>query len=459
MERRKSSEKVPGRVKYTFAFGALGKDLIYGMIATFSMIYFTDILKVSPAFIGIVFFVAKLWDAFNDLFMGMLVDNTRTRWGKFVPWLVAGTLINSVIFVLLFTDFHLSGNALCVFVAVIYVAWGMTYTIMDIPYWSIIPNLTSDPREREVVSVLPRIFASLGQSLIIAGFGVQIIGALGGGYIGYHRFAIFIAGMFIFTIGVAVFNLKVKDGGNVPSEKISFRGVFSIIKQNDQLKAAVGLILLYNVGIQFIMGVAVYYFTYVCGNAGMLSAFMISASIAEVVGLIIFPKVAARLSRKISFLLACILPFVGLVLLLAVGFVCPQNIVLTAIAGIIVKMGTGLELGCATVFLSDVVDYGEYKLGTRNESVVFSLQTLIVKFTAALTSLFIGFALQQTGYIPNSPDQSLLTMNSIRVLMCAVPAVSMLVAYVVYKKAYKLNDSFMKNVIETIQERRFKAEA
>ena len=157
------------------------------MMATFAMIYFTDVLKVSPGFVGIVFFVAKLWDAFNDLFMGMIVDNTRSRFGKFVPWLVIGTLVNSVVFVVLFTDFKLTGTSLCIFVAVIYVLWGMTYTIMDIPYWSVIPNLTSDPHEREVVSVLPRIFASIGQSLVIAGFGVQIIAALGGGYIGYHR--------------------------------------------------------------------------------------------------------------------------------------------------------------------------------------------------------------------------------------------------------------------------------
>lgn len=86
--------KIPGRIKYTFALGALGKDMIYGMIATFSMIYFTDIIKVNPVFIGIMFFVAKLWDAFNDLFMGMIVDNTRSRWGKFIPWLVIGTLVN-----------------------------------------------------------------------------------------------------------------------------------------------------------------------------------------------------------------------------------------------------------------------------------------------------------------------------------------------------------------------------
>ena len=213
--------KVPGKVKYTFAFGALGKDMIYGMIATFSMIYFTDIIKVAPAFIGIMFFSAKIWDAFNDLFMGMLVDNTRSRFGKFIPWLTVGTLINAFVFIILFTDFHLSGIGLCVFAAVAYVLWGMTYTIMDIPYWSIVPNLTSDPHEREKVSVLPRIFASIGQSLIIAGFGVQIIKGLGGGYTGYHRFALIIAATFIFTIAVTVINLPKKQVGKKAEKVLS----------------------------------------------------------------------------------------------------------------------------------------------------------------------------------------------------------------------------------------------
>lgn len=434
--------KIPGRVKYTFAFGALGKDLIYGMIATFSMIYFTDILKVAPAFIGSMFFAAKIWDAFNDLFMGMVVDNTRSRFGKFVPWLVIGTLINAFVFVTVFTDFHLKGVGLCVFATVVYILWGMTYTIMDIPYWSIIPNLTADPEEREKVSVLPRVFASIGQSLIIAGFGVQIIKGLGGDYTGYHRFALIIAATFIFTMAVCVFNLPKVQTADQKKEKMKFKDIFTVIKQNDQLRWAVALILLYNVGIQFIMGVATYYFSYVCNHAEMLAFFMISASVAEVVGLLIFPKVTKLLSRKKAFLLACILPAVGLMLLLAVGIVCPTNAVLTAIAGIIVKTGTGLELGCATVFLADVVDYGEYKMGTRNEGVIFSLQTLIVKFTSALTSLAIGFALELTGYVPNAV-QSIGTQNSIRVLMCVIPAVGMLLAYVVYKKKYKLNDELM----------------
>ena len=419
--------KIPGKVKYSFAFGALGKDLIYGMIATFSMIYFTDIIKVAPAFIGTMFFVAKIWDAFNDLFMGMVVDNTRSRFGKFVPWLVIGTLINAFVFVIVFTDFHLSGISLCVFASVVYVLWGMTYTIMDIPYWSVIPNLTSDPEEREKVSVLPRIFASIGQSLIIAGFGVQIIKGLGGNYTGYHRFALIIAATFIFTMAVCVLNLPKIQHNVEKKEKMKFKDIF-------------------NVAIQAIMGVATYYFSYVCNNAGMLSAFMISASVAEVVGLLIFPKVTKILSREKAFFVACVLPPIGLILLLIVGIVCPNNIALTAIAGIVVKTGTGLELGCATVFLADVVDYGEYVLGNRNEGVVFSLQTLIVKLTAAFTALAIGFVLELTGYVPNAV-QSLATQNSIRVLMCVVPTIGVILAYVVYKSKYKLNDAFMKKVV------------
>lgn len=448
--------KIPARIKYTFAFGALGKDMIYGMIATFSMIYFTDILKVNPAFIGIMFFVAKIWDAFNDLFMGMVVDNTRTRWGKFIPWLVIGTLVNSVNFIILFTDFHLSGVGLCVFATVVYILWGMTYTLMDVPYWSIIPNLTSNPEEREKVSVLPRIFASIGQSLIIAGFGVQIIRKLGGGttnQLGYHRFALIIAALFIITIGITVINLPKKRDDSVPEEKVKFKDIFKIIGKNDQLRWAVCLIFLYNIGIQCIMGVAMYYFSYVCGNAEIMSSFMISASVAEVVGLIVFPKVTKLLSRKTSFLLACIMPAFGLIMLLLVGIFAPQNFILTSISGIIVKLGTGLELGCATVFLADVVDYGEYKIGVRNEGVVFSLQTLIVKVTAALTALGIGVVLNGTQYVPGQ-KQSFTTVAFISSLMCIVPAICMIIAYIVYRMKYKLNDSMMKRIVNTITARR-----
>lgn len=142
-------EKQVTRVqKYSFGIGAFGKDLIVNLIGIYLMFYLTDVLGVSAAFVGTLYFVARIWDAINDPVMGFIVDKTRTRWGKFRPWILIGTLINSVATLILFTDFHLHGTALYAFVAVMYILWGMTYTIMDVPYWSWLPNLTNNPVER-----------------------------------------------------------------------------------------------------------------------------------------------------------------------------------------------------------------------------------------------------------------------------------------------------------------------
>ena len=145
------------------------------LVGAFLMLYFTDTLGIASTFVGVLFFVAQMWDAVNDPVMGMIVDNTRTKYGKFRIWLVVGTLLNAVVFVLLFTTLGIESiTAKCAYVAVMYILYGMTYTIMDVPYWSWLPNLSSDPREREKISVIPRIFASLGGFLICT-FGLYMI--------------------------------------------------------------------------------------------------------------------------------------------------------------------------------------------------------------------------------------------------------------------------------------------
>lgn len=195
------SDKISLKERYSFGLGALGKDLVYGITATFAMVYFTDVLGVKASFIGIVFFIARFWDAINDLMCGVIVDNTKNKFGKFRTWLVIGTLSNAVVLALMFTDFGFSGTALYTYVAVSYVLWGMTYTLMDIPYWAMLPNFSQDKEEREKISVLPRIFASIGNTLIIGGFGLQIINFLGNGNTGkgYSNFAYLISIVFIYN--------------------------------------------------------------------------------------------------------------------------------------------------------------------------------------------------------------------------------------------------------------------
>ena len=228
------------REKLCFGIGAIGKDAICNLVGAFLMLYFTDTLYLAPAFVGVLFFVARIWDAINDPMMGMIVDNTHTRFGKFRIWLVIGTLVNSVVFVLLFHSFNLSGTALYVYVSVMYILYGMTYTIMDVPYWSWLPNLTNDPHEREKVSVIPRFFASLA-GFSVATFGLYIINYLnkiaGESNLyaekGYTLFAIIIAVIFIVTIGITVFNVKEESTLGISAEKTSLKQAFQVIVKNE----------------------------------------------------------------------------------------------------------------------------------------------------------------------------------------------------------------------------------
>lgn len=142
-------QRLTWTAKISYGLGAFGKDLVYAIVATFYMFYLTDICKISPVFIGNLFLVARLFDAVNDPVMGLVVDNTRTRWGKFRPWILLGTILNAIVLFFLFLNPGLSGTQQLVYIAATYILWGLTYTLMDIPFWSMIPSLTDDEKERD----------------------------------------------------------------------------------------------------------------------------------------------------------------------------------------------------------------------------------------------------------------------------------------------------------------------
>ncbi|MBQ2529150.1 MAG: MFS transporter, partial [Treponema sp.] len=153
--------------KATYGLGAVGKDMVYMLSASYVLYYFQDILGVSAAAMGVILLVARIFDAFNDPVMGVIVAKTKTRWGKFRPWLFIGTLTNAVMLFLMFAaPPRLDAGGLVAYAAVTYILWGVTYTMMDIPYWSMIPAFTNGGKEREGLTTLARSCAGVGSALI-----------------------------------------------------------------------------------------------------------------------------------------------------------------------------------------------------------------------------------------------------------------------------------------------------
>lgn len=145
------------KTKIAYGVGAVGKDMVYMLVASYILYYYNSVLGVSSVFIGTVLMVARVFDAFNDPIMGIVVAKTRSRWGRFRPWIFSGTVLNAVVLYAMFAAPESMGaGGMKVFLTVTYFLWGITYTLMDIPYWSMIPAITEPGKERENLSALAR---------------------------------------------------------------------------------------------------------------------------------------------------------------------------------------------------------------------------------------------------------------------------------------------------------------
>lgn len=165
-----------------FGLGTFGRDMQYALVSMFIMYYLTDILDLPDSIMwwmtGILT-VLRSFDAINDPFMGLLVDNTNSKYGKYKPWIVIGGLTSGIVTVLLFTDFGLTGWQYILSFIIIYILWDLAYGANDIAYWSMLPSLSLDPREREKIGSFSRICASLGAYLVVVTI-LPVTNSLGG---------------------------------------------------------------------------------------------------------------------------------------------------------------------------------------------------------------------------------------------------------------------------------------
>ncbi len=452
--------------KLGYGVGAVGLDLSYGMFYSYLSIYLTDALGISPLFLLILTPLARIWDGINDPMMGMIVDKTKTKMGKYRPWILTGAILNAVVLCLLFNapGFSSGSAGLLVYAGVLYVLWGMTNTLADIPFWSMVPSFATEEKDRNLVSTIARAFSGLGQGIIsiFTPIAVAYFGGVAGSKLdsmtpdalrtGFGKWSILASvGLIIFAL-VCVTSTKEKSIA-ASNEKFSFKAALSVIKQNDQLLVFMLFAMISNAGFYMTSGISGYYFKSVLGDITLQSKFNLMGTIGSVLAILVVPVCSKFMNNRSIYKLSLSMAAAGYIGMAIMGYCVKGNVTALGLFYILTSLGTGSMFVNQTVMLADVVDYGEYKLGKRNQALTFSMKGFLQKMAYTMQAIIMYATFSITGYDGLAQVHTESAKNAISFLMFIVPPVMIIVSLIIFSRKYKIYGEFKQEVLKTVSEK------
>lgn len=437
-----------------FGLGTLGRDMMYGMVSMYLMFYLTDVLDLSTgalAAVTVVLVLMRIFDAVNDPFMGYVVDNTRTRWGKFKPWITIGACGWCIGTVLLFTDWGVRGWQFITLFIVVYLVFEVAYTMNDISYYGMMPSLTRDKAERERIGVVTRICANIGLFSIVVGIvpvTQWLTGVLGDAQRSWQLLAIVLSVIAIAFQSITL--IFAHETVHVKSESTPLRELVSVIFKNDQLLWVSLTFLLYMSGYTLLTSLGLHYFKYLVGDEGKYPIFALVLGVTQLGTLLVFPLISARMPRRQVFTLGCGASVVGYVVFICAG----SSMVVILCAGLFLFFGEALFQVLLMMYIADSVEYGEWKLGRRNESITFSLQPFIYKLSGAISSGLMGICLIWSGVESATGPADVIESGTwiFRLFMMVVPLILTVAAFLVFRHGYRIDEATYSSIVASLQD-------
>jgi melibiose permease len=397
----------------------------------------------------------------------VLVAKTKTRWGKFRPWLFVGTLLNAVVLYLMFSaPPALQGGGLVAYAATTYILWGVTYTMMDIPYWSMVPAFTESGKERENLSALARSCAGVGSAIIsiITVMCVSALGKMAGGTgateierLGYSRFALIVA--VIFFVFITITCVAVREKSSVDMQTVSVKEMFKALLQNDQAMTMVVAIVMINTALYITSNLVIYFFKYDFSPAAWEANYTLfntfGGGFQILAMMILFPLLRKFMNTMQLFYVCFTMSFVGYLTLLVIAFTGTTNVYLLLVPAFLIMSAIGMLNVIVTIFLANTVDYGELKNDRRDESVIFSMQTFVVKLSSGIAALAASIVL--TVFHIRKDEETVLTAIDassrlgLRMCMTIIPIVVLIVGLIVFRRNYVLTDEKLDEITKELK--------
>lgn len=477
---RTSDTALDAKTKWSYCIGATGRDMAYTLVNMYLLTYIQYTMKLTVAQFGAIsacVVICLIWDAINDPMMGIIIENSHLKMGKFKPWILAGSLSNACIIILLFTV-RPKGWLFVLFFGISYLLWGMTYTMNDIAYWGMLPSLSSDPGVRNVLVTLMSVFICIGQFSVA---GVLPVIVAGNAVNAYRTAALVIALCFIGFQLLTFWGVKERPRQD-NQEKLSLKKMFQIFARNDQLIPIGISSLLFNIGsgLLIVFAVNFFYFEYGYAEGGSLVfLFTVMYGLGTLVSQAIFSTLTSHFSRMTLLKVFTVVIFIGYLLLMMFGYVLPKSALLLNAIGFVIFFSQGVYNLVIVVMLNNTIEYDEYRFHERHDSVISAVRSFSAKLGGAINQGISALVLiisgiyvvsqqitsleieagkgalsseevltQAGGYISQvAPYQTLI----LRVGMVAVPILTIVSCFVIIQKKYRIDEKEYDRIVKELE--------
>ncbi len=445
--------RLDNRNKTFFGLGTVGRDMFYAFEANTLLYFLSDVLSL-PVWVfaaaSMVLSVMRIFDAVNDPITGLVIDNIRSPWGKFKPAILVGGVLSAVFFLVLFGNIGTGWGFVIVF-GIAYFLWDVTYGINDIAYWTLLPAMTTDQKMREKMGAFARICANIGMYIVMVAW-QPVTTALGDTPKAWFGCAVVIAVVYVLGLLFPLLGVKEKREDPEKQESTSLKQMWRALAGNDQLMWTTLAMGLFMVGYCTTVGFAVYYMKYLFGDEGMYVVLVGVCGVAQLGSLAVYPAVSRKLTRQQLYSLSTILVVAGY----AVFVFAEISIFLIALGAVLVFVGQAFIQTLMLMFLADTVEYGQWKLGKRNESITFSIQPLINKIGGAISTGVVSLTLIISGIKVDGGTVDAIDASGklmVKGAMFVLPLIAIVAGYWIYRKKYKISEEFYAGMLKDLETR------
>jgi GPH family glycoside/pentoside/hexuronide:cation symporter len=426
VSRTDESERLALTTKLAYGFGDFGTAIVAALKGFFLLVFLTDVARLDPAAAGSILLLTKIWDAVNDPLVGWLSDRTRTRWGRRRPWILGGAVPFGLLFALLWLTPDLSPTGKFWYYLVIALLGDATFTVVNLPYAAMTPELTRDYDERTRLNSFRFAFSIIG-GLIAAVAHPLIVGAFATPQLGYTVSAIIFGILVTLPCFVVVWGTRERYAVDAAAEttNIPYGQQLRIAFANRPYRFVIGLYLLSWLALQLVQTVIIYFLTYYLRRADQIPVVLLAVQGSSFVFLFVWSVLSQRLDKRLVYIIGASL---WLLVQMALFFVTPDRFALVIPLAILAGAGVATAYLIPWAMMPDVIEYDEWTTGQRREGVFYGFMVFLQKACLALGIWLVGVALSWAGYItptdavpqPVQPENALAT---IRFMMGPVPAV------------------------------------